>query len=431
MKDFVQHIPPDSFKFLLVLVFSFLIGLEQRRLYIKLDAENTFGTDRTFTLIGLLGFTLYVISPVGLWPFCIGFGALVVFLGIYYFMKIKLKAKYGITSIVTALLTYSLAPALYTQPVWLVLLLVTSIMVITEIKDSLLAFSQKIDNEEFITLAKFLLLSGVVLPLLPDTPISPEINISAFKFWLSVVVVSGISYLSYLLKKFVFPNAGMLLTGILGGLYSSTATTVILAKKSKEQPGDKGFVPAIIIASSMMYLRLFLLALFFNQSIAMGILPYFSAFLLISVGLSFLFWKKGSKAAAPTDKPLNVKEQRNPLEFKTALFFAGLFIFFAIVTNYVFKHYGSTGIIGMAFIVGVTDIDPFILNLFQHPGSIANTIVIVAVLNAISSNNLLKLIYGIVLGDRSLRVPLIISFGILIVAGVASGFMVSAFGQVP
>ena len=419
MTELFHNIPPDFIKFLLVLVFSLLIGLEQRRHYITLDIEKRFGTDRTFTLIGILGFILYVISPKDLLPFLGGGAAIVILLGIFYYQKIKFEQMFGFTSIVTAIITYCIAPLVYTQPAWLVLLLVVCILVITEIKENLLAFSKKFDNDEFITLAKFLVIAGVVLPLLPDSPISTEINISPFKFWLTVVVISGISYLSYLLKKFVFPNAGILLTGILGGLYSSTATTVILAKKSKEQPGTKGYITAIMLASSMMYLRLFMLALFFNMEVAMGILPYFLVFIVLSLITAFIFWIRDKRKENLNGKPIAVQEQNNPLEFKTALIFAALFIFFAFATAYVFKHYGTAGISGMAFIVGVTDIDPFILNLFQHSGNIANSVVVLAVINAVTSNNILKLIYALVFSDKSHRKELIIGFAVLIIAGLA------------
>src|ERR1039458_2216995 len=100
MTELFHNIPPDFIKFLLVLVFSLLIGLEQRRHYITLDIEKRFGTDRTFTLIGILGFILYVISPKDLLPFLGGGAAIVILLGIFYYQKIKFEQMFGFTSIV-------------------------------------------------------------------------------------------------------------------------------------------------------------------------------------------------------------------------------------------------------------------------------------------------------------------------------------------
>jgi len=424
----LQHLPPDLLNFCLVVIFSLFIGLEQRRLHITLDFESTFGTDRTFTLIGILGFILYIISPHDITPFLFGGIAVFGLLGIYYFMKIKLKQMFGITSIITALITYCLTPLLYTQHIWLVLLVVVCLMVLTEIKESLMAFSKKFDNDEFLTLAKFLVLAGVILPLLPDQPLSPEINVSPYKMWLAIVVVSAISYLGYLLRKFAFPKAGLLLTAVLGGLYSSTATTVILARDSKENPSDDNkTVPAIILATTMMYLRIFLVALFFNAQVALALLPWFGGFIVISVAIVFIFLKIGENKNTEV-APNALEPQKNPLEFKTALVFGALFIFFAIITNYVVKLYGARGVNGLAYIVGVTDIDPFIINLFQQKPGFGTSITSIAVINAITSNNILKMIYSLVLSDKSLRMKIIIGFGALIIAGIVSSVLFSMIG---
>ena len=422
-QEISQLIPPDFIKFLLVVLFSLLIGLEQRVHYIEQQFETRFGTDRTFTLIGILGFILYIISPKTMFLFLGGGAVVSVLLAIYYLEKIKEQKTYGITSLVTALITYCLAPLVYTQPAWLVLLIVVSVLVITELKETLFQFSKKFDNHEFITLAKFLVLAGVILLLLPDQPISADINISPYKFWLAIVAVSGISYFSYLLKKFVFPESGIILTGILGGLYSSTATTFILARKSKEMPEDKRVISAIILATTMMYLRIFLLAYIFNKDIAMKLAPFFGALILASC-LIALYYQKTHKVpdGQNTSTPL-INVHTNPLEFKTAFIFAALFIFFSVATGFVTRTYGTGGINVLSFVVGVTDIDPFILSLLQSKWNLENIFLVVAIINASTSNNLLKMIYGIMLCDKSIRKQLIAGFGILIVIGLLISFV--------
>ena len=418
LKDLINYIPGDLIKFMLVALFSLLIGLEQRRHYIKMEVETLFGTDRTFTLIGILGFILYIIGPLTLTPFISGGVGVALLLGIYYFQKIQFQQRFGITSIIMALITYCLAPLIYTQPQWLVLLIVICLLVIVEIKENLLAFSTKFDNNEFTSLAKFLVLTGVILPLLPDEPISAVINISPYRFWLAIVVVSAISYLSYLLRKFIFPSGGILVTGILGGLYSSTATTVILAKKSKEVENGNQLIAAVFMALIMMYLRIFLLALFFNRAIALSLLPYFGILILICAGLAFYFNRFYTAPARIEKKEVASETHQNPLEFKTALLFGILFVVFALVTGYVIKRFGGGGIHLLSIIVGVTDIDPFILNLMQGKWSIENSIIVFAILNAITSNNVLKFIYAYSMSDKGLRKGLIIGFGILIVSSV-------------
>jgi uncharacterized membrane protein (DUF4010 family) len=421
---FQNSIPPDSIKFLLVLLFSLLIGLEQRKHHIDKEIESLFGTDRTFTLIGVLGFILYVIDPKTMIPFLGGGLMIGILLGLYYLEKMRIQMKFGLTSIVIALITYCLTPLIYTQPDWLVLIIVVSILVLTEIKQSLFDFTKKFDTNEFTTLAKFLIIAGIILPILPDSIINPIIAISPFKFWLAIVAVSGISYFSYLLKKFIFPKSGIILTGILGGLYSSTATTVILAKKSKETPSDKRITVAILLATSMMYLRIFLLALFFNKALAFSLAAPFAILLIASALLAFYFYKFKKTPTPKNTQPQDISLQNNPLEFNTALLFGFLFIVFALLTEFVNKTYGSSGINVLSFLVGVTDIDPFIINLLQSKMNMANSFLVIAIVNATTSNNLLKMIYGISLGDKSFRKPLIIGFSILIAVGLFLSFLI-------
>jgi uncharacterized membrane protein (DUF4010 family) len=425
MPEAVAHlIPSDLIRFLLTVVFSLLVGLEQRRRYIKQEFETRFGTDRTFTLIGILGYILYLVGPKTLIPFLGGGAVIAVFLSIYYLQKINVEKKFGMTSMVIAMITYCLAPLLYTQPYWLVLLIVVAVLVITELKETLFQFSKKFDKSEFLTLAKFLILAGVVLPLLPDKIISPEINISPYRFWLSIVAVSGISYLSYLFKKFVFPKSGIILTGILGGLYSSTATTIILARKSKEPGQGNDAASAIILATTMMYIRIFLLALFFNKDIAVRLAPAFAVFIVVSAAMAVFFLKFRGNPDKGTGVSGTVDAHNNPLEFKTAFVFAALFIFFAFITGYIKTNYGTGGINVLSFVVGVTDIDPFILSLFQSKWNVENVFLVTAVINAASSNNLLKMVYGISLCDKSIRWKLITGFGTLIALGLLITFVV-------
>jgi uncharacterized membrane protein (DUF4010 family) len=417
--EILQYIPDGFIKFVLVLIFSLLIGLEQRRHHIGENEDLLFGTDRTFTFIGLLAYVLLIADQVTFIPFLIGFALIGLLLGIQYFHKIGQHGKYGLTSTILALLTYCIPIMVFTQPIWLVLSFIVALLMITELKSNFITLSKKASEEEYITLAKFITLAGIILPLLPDRNISAEIPISPYHLWLAIVVVSGISYCSYLLKKFVFPDSGILITGLLGGLYSSTATTVILARKDKQGIGDPQTVAAIMIANGMMYLRILFLAFIFNSQVAMQMaIPFIAMFavtLIISKLISVKNTSSGSTVEA-TDG--NQASNKNPLEFRTAAIFGVLFVVFALVTDFVLKSYGSSGITSLAFVVGVTDIDPFLLNLLQQKAGIGQMTIVLAVLNATNSNNLLKMVYAITMGSKSIRKGLIVNFSILIACGL-------------
>ena len=415
----IQHYIPDEFiKFILVLIFSLLIGLEQRRHHINESEDLLFGTDRTFTFIGLLAYVLFIADPVNYVPFLIGFGLIGLLLGIQYHHKISQNGKFGLTSTILALLTYCIPIMVFTQPVWLVLSFIVALLLVTELKSHFITLSKKASEEEFITLAKFIALAGIILPLLPEGDISAQIPISPYHLWLAIVVVSGISYCSYLLKKFVFPDSGIMLTGLLGGLYSSTATTVILARKERQGLAGSQIVSTIMIANGMMYLRILFLAFIFNPQVAVQLTIPFVAMFLVTLILSKLATAKKQNHNSEENPVIIVESNKNPLEFRTAAIFGVLFVVFALVTNIVMKSYGSAGITGLAYVVGVTDIDPFLLNLLQQKVGIGQITIVLAIINATNSNNLLKMIYAITLGSKSLRKSIIVNFSVLIGAGM-------------
>ena len=412
----IEHIPRDFIYFVLVLVFSLLIGLEQRRHHYDEKPGMLYGTDRTHVFIGMLGFVLYVISPHNLLPFVVGGLAIVVFLAIFYWKKIENRGKHGITSMIVVLITYSLTPLVYLKPVWMAFSLVTVVLIFTELKEFLWKLSSRFNENEFITLAKFLLISGIILPLLSHNEISPFIPVSPFKIWMAVVVISGISYASYLIQKFLFPDKGIMITGILGGLYSSTATTVVLARRSKTAGANTmQLASAVVLATAMMFLRILALAFIFNTALAYKLTTPFVTLALFSMLVSWLILKTGKK-----EKKMDFENQaKNPLEFKTALLFAFLFVVFALLTKFVMQHYGNKGLDVLSFVVGVTDVDPFLLSLFTGKYHLALTVLSNATLIAVTSNNLIKLIYALSLGSRKLHKPLLIGFIAIIVASVA------------
>lgn len=416
--EILNFIPEGFINFFLVLIFSLLIGLEQRRHHINENDDLLFGTDRTFTFIGLLAYVLFIADTVNYIPFLFGFALIGILLSIQYYHKIGQNRKYGLTSTILALLTYCIPIMVFTQPVWLVLSFIVALLIVTELKSHFITLSKKASEEEFITLAKFIALAGIILPLLPETNISEQVPISPYHLWLAIMVVSGISYCSYLLKKFVFPNSGIFVTGLLGGIYSSTATTIILARQNKHESSGLQTVSAIMIANGMMYLRILFLAVIFNREVAGMLAIPFIVMFLITFLLSKLIDRKNKKTVTTETEEPKFESNKNPLEFRTAAIFGVLFVVFALVTDFVMKTYGSAGVTNLAFAVGVTDIDPFLLNLLQQKSGISQMTIVLAILNATNSNNLLKMLYSVALSDKSIRKSLLLNFSILIVSGL-------------
>lgn len=170
-------------------------------------------------------------------------------------------------------------------------------MLFTELKHTFTELAQRMKNDEMITLAKFLAISGIILPMLPNENLIPDVNLTPYGIWLATVVVSGISYLSYLLKRYVFRESGILVSGIVGGLYSSTATISVLARKSRKASPQEApeYVAAMLLAVSMMFLRFLILIGIFSVATLTVIYPYLLIMSAVSAGAAWFLhskWKR-------------------------------------------------------------------------------------------------------------------------------------------
>ncbi len=275
--------------------------------------------------------------------------------------------------------------------------------------------SRKFDKDEFITLAKFLAIAGVILPIVPNKPIVPFLEITPFKIWIAVVVISGISYLSYLLRKFVFMRSGITVSALLGGLYSSTAVTVILSKKGKNYDNNPSpFATGIILSMAMMYLRILVLMIIFNYKLSIMLAPYFVVMILVSIGAAGVLYlrnKHFEKVLVP-----EITADKNPLEFKVAIIFTLLFVAFSFITYYVIEWFGVSGLNALSWLVGISDIDPFLLNLFQGEFNVPVNMVALSCMQAVISNNIIKTLYGSFLAGPKLRKMIVTGMLIIIIA---------------
>ena len=420
MERIYTYLPQEFVTFILVTLFSLLIGLSQRRISLKREGEATlFGTDRTFTFIGILGYLLYILDPTDYRLFLGGGAVLGLLLALNYYVKQTRYHVFGVTTIVIALITYCLAPIVCTQPSWFYILVVVVVLLLTELKHTFTELAQRMKNDEMITLAKFLAISGIILPMLPDKTLVPGINLTPYSVWLATVVVSGISYLSYLLRRYVLRESGILVSGIVGGLYSSTATISVLARKSRESaPGEAPeYAAAMLMAVSMMFLRFLILIGIFSREALGVVYPYLLAMAAVSAAVAW--WVHRRRVAVPGVQA-DGDESGNPLEFKVALIFALLFVVFTVVTHYTLLYAGTGGLTVLSFLSGVSDITPFILNLVQGTGGVSVDVVAACSLQAIVSNIAVNLCYALFFAGRgsALRRWVLAGFGVVIAANV-------------
>jgi uncharacterized membrane protein (DUF4010 family) len=385
---------PDLVHFIVTVAFSFLVGLEVKTYQQHFHPDKPhdfFGTARTYTFVGMLGYIFYRVDP-HLVAYSVVLAGLTLLYALFYHQKL-IDHRQSILLYLVMLCVYTFGPLTISMPLWMPSLLFVLIVFLLNARSTIHRVTLGINAYEFETLGKMVLLSAVILPLLPDTKIVPFLPLSPFKIWLAVVVISAISYGGYIVQKYFFPNKGYFLTGIIGGTYSSTATTVVLSRKAAHAGYNPVIDAAIIAATSVMYLRLLVIAFVFNVDIGKSLTLPFMTLAAAGSLLAALFFKKTAEQGEGSDFV-----DRNPLELGTALVFAALFVVMMVITRFVTEHYGSSGLEILSFVVGFTDIDPFVLSLLTGKYGVTATQVTAAVMIAAGSNNLLKAIYALWFG---------------------------------
>jgi uncharacterized membrane protein (DUF4010 family) len=385
----------------LLLGLSFFLGLAFEEFFAHTD-ERRPGGIRTFPMLALAGGVLYLFDPERFIPFTGGLLVLGAWLLVYYLAHVgehkeqSDEPNVGLVIPLLNVLAYLLGAAALALPPWVaVTMTVASVLLLTG-RERLHGLARRIEIKEIVTAGEFLILTGIVLPLLPDYPVTTLTAITPRQVWLALIVVCSFSYASYLAQRYWAAAAGGLWMAALGGLYSSTATTVVLARQAKADPTLKRQAQAgITLATAIMYLRIFAVVAIFNMTLARALaLPLCGLSLAGFIFCALQYWH-GKPASEAPQTSMPAATSSNPLELGAAAIFAALFVAVSIVSAVAKSQFGISGIYGLAAVVGVTDIDPFVLNLAQGGISgVQNADLAAAVLIASSSNNVLKALYA-------------------------------------
>jgi uncharacterized membrane protein (DUF4010 family) len=391
------------------------------------------GGIRTFPMLATAGGVLYLLDPAHFVPFTAGLVVLGLWLAIYYRQHVNERDEDGepnVGLVVPALNAhaYLLGAIALAFPPWVaVAFTVTAVLLLTG-REQLHALARRVDVSEVIIAGEFLILTGIVLPLLPNTPVTTLTTITPRQVWLALVVVCSLSYASYLAQRYWAAAARGLWMAALGGLYSSTATTVVLARQAKADESMKGHAQAgITLATAIMYLRILAVVGFFDIPLARVLAPALVGLSLAGLVICVLQYRFAAPAAqkAQTDLP---RSGGNPLELGPAALFAALFIGVSFVSNWAKAQFGASGIYSLAAIVGVTDIDPFVLNLAQGGTTgMSNAALAAAILVAASSNNVLKAAYAAFFaGGRATAISAVVLV-LLAIAGVGAAAVIGGW----
>jgi len=377
---------PIQLRFFIALGLSFLIGLERESSGFATKGR-VFAGVRTYSLIGVYGFSCgWLVSINVALALPVGMLSLTALAIVGYLAKLK-HDFVGWTSEVAALLTFVMGALCLLTDIWVPMALgIVGTFLLSE-KAMFENYVERLNNAEFLAVVKFMLITLIILPVLPNKEYT-EFNLNPRKIWQIVVLVSTVGFAGYFLTKKFGSRAGLWLSGLLGGIVSSTAVSIAAGRIAQNSPDRSvNALQSTILASSVMYIRILALIWFIRPEFVKYI--WLKLILLAIIGLILSIHKEGR---IPASEKAPVQTVKNPFEIRPAIIFASLFVILSVMTILSERFYGNAGLITLAGIVGVTDIDPFILSIVNQT-ALFQTLAISAIIISMMSNTVVKGIY--------------------------------------
>jgi len=411
-------------RFGVALAIGFLVGLQREYAYGGAGREILAG-ERTLALMGLVGCVAAMAADVldSPWPFATVLLVMGALITVAYFLTAQ-RNGVGLTTETAAVLTLIAGALCY----WDYLALAVAIGVVTTVLLSLKVemdvFVRRITREDVYATLKFAVITAIVLPVLPNQSFGPPPLdvLNPYKIWLMVVFISGISFLGYVLVKVVGSRQGIGLTGLLGGMVSSTAVTLSFSQRSqRETELARPFALAIVVAWTVMFSRVVIEVAALNVALLRILwLPMAAA---MAVGLAYGVYLYFVQR---TDEEGDVAFA-NPFELGPAVKFGLLYAVILLVSKAAQMYLGNTGVYLSSVVAGLADVDAITLSmaeLSRAAGGVDLTTASRAIVLAAMSNTVVK--GGIVLtsGSPALRRALWPGFVLMLATGMGTAFLI-------
>lgn len=411
MNDIIQPLWPWS-AFMVSLAIGLLIGLERER------SPAAKAGLRTFSLVALAGTIGALLADKTGSPWLLAAGLLILggmMVSAYY--RMPEEGDPGTTTIAAIVVCYGLGAMVWYGFVELAVSLAILSTVLLYFKTELRGVSQRLTRTDLVSILQFAVLSMVILPLLPNENYGPYGVLNPAQVWWMVVLISGISLAGYAALRIAGERNGTLLTGLLGGAVSSTATTLTFARNSHNNPGLAGIAAVVILLANWMVLaRLAIVVAVVSPSL----LPRMAVILgggavAGLIGILILWHRLEAKPKPPS---LQVE---NPAEIRTALTFGGLYALILFAAAWLSDLAGQQGLYGVAIVSGLTDVDAITLSSLRLFGigniqaEQAATVILLALLaNIVFKTLLASILSGGLLIRRVLPGMSIVALGLIV-----------------
>ena len=397
-----------------------LIGIERGWTSRADDEGKRVAGIRTFSLIGLLGGVWAQMTQlVPAWMLGIVFLGLVALIIAGYLSQKQTSPDVGLTTEIAILITFSLgawASLGYKLPA-----LIAAVVVLTllNLKPTLHNWLKKIELKEIYAWIKLLIISVIFLPLLPDQGFGPWDALNPYWIWWMVVLISGLSFVGYILTRLIGHKFGPLLTSFMGGMASSTAITFSLAAIAKEKKfgAIHIFMAGVLLASSISFIRVFIEVAIVNSSLLSVLWLPLSVMFVVTLLCGYWVWRSG-KSSSDEEKEIKIE---NPLQLSRALKFGFLLAVIILLTHAAENYFGEQGIYIVSLISGVMDVDAITLSLSRKANDVlAHSSAVTGIIIAVIMNTFFKTAFFSFIAGIKRSKQLIISSLLIMISGIVS-----------
>lgn len=396
-----------------------IIGLERE--FRKAGENDHFAGIRTFPLVAILGCIITFASlSVTQWLIVAALLAFIVFVSVTYYLRSS-SGHAGITTEISLVIAFVLGAMTSLHLIREALGAAVITTALLSLKGKFHTFIRTITEDELFAFIKFTVLSMLVLPFLPNAHFGPGEILNPQEIGLIVVIVSSLSFVAYLLIKFTGAYSGILLTALLGGLFSSTAVTWMLSSRS-HTPGQSNSAPyaaGIILACSIMFVRVALVALIFNKHIFLSLILPCSLMFLTGLGFVIFIMRKEKDT-----RPMAEIDLGNPTNILNALGFGLLYIAISLLIYYAKLHLGNRGLVLSGLISGLADVDAITINISKMAlVSSSVDLSISVILIAMTSNTIVKIVIALTKAAPGIGRRVSLGLGAAILIGVLTVFL--------
>lgn len=389
---------------LVALALGMLIGLQRGWHQRDTPPGGRIAGIRTFGLLALSGALAGVLTtPLG--PgIAIAMGlAVTLLLGLAHWLDSNNDHDYGITTIVAGVVTYLIGLLTMLGDLSLAVAVAVITTIVLHFKQTLHQAMGHLSDSEMRGILQLALISVVLLPVLPNQSYGPWDALNPYEIWLMVVLIAGISLAAYFAMRLTGPKKGVLITSVLGGLASSTALTLSLARMNARVPIPRLLSCGILLASAIMYPRILLEVAVINPELLPTLLPPMLAMTLGCVLGACLLWRKRESSTAINTEKLATQ----PFQLIPALKFGVLLAGILLIAHGIEEHMGEQGLWLVSIVAGLTDVDAITLTLARMAqDSIGTDTAVTGITLAAITNTLVKGGLALFAGHASLCRPL-------------------------